>query len=127
PIDLLESVHRGVDMFDCIIPSQLAQRGGVFTSQGKLQMRRSVHKLAEGPIDPNCGCHACRDYSRAYLHHLIKSDEVLGWHLLTVHNLTFYHRLMKEMRAAILRNDFLDFYERQRHELVRTDGEHPSR
>jgi queuine tRNA-ribosyltransferase len=127
PIDLLESVHRGVDMFDCIIPSQFAQRGVVFTSQGKIQLRRSVHKFSEEPVDRECVCQACRDYSRAYLHHLIKAEEVLGWHLLTIHNLTFYHRLMREIREAILRNDFLEFYEQQRHELVRTDEEHPSR
>jgi queuine tRNA-ribosyltransferase len=127
PIDLLESVHRGVDMFDCIIPNQLAQRGTVFTSRGKIHLRRSVHKFAERPVDANCDCNACRDYSRAYLHHLIKTGEVLGWHLLTIHNLTFYHRLMKEMRDAILQNDFLEFYERQRRELVRTDEEHPNR
>ena len=127
PIDLLESVHRGVDMFDCIIPSQLAQRGVVFTSHGKIQLRRSVHKLSDRPVDARCDCLACRDYSRAYLHHLVKSEEVLGWHLLTIHNLTFYHRLMKEMREAILRDDFLAYYERQRHELVRTDEDHPSR
>ena len=127
PIDLLESVHRGVDMFDCIIPSQLAQRGVVFTSQGKLQLRRAVHKLSEEPVDAHCDCQACRDYSRAYLHHLIKTDEILGWHLLTIHNLTFYHRLMREMRESILRDDFPAFYERQRVELVRTDEEHPSR
>jgi queuine tRNA-ribosyltransferase len=127
PIDLLESVHRGVDMFDCIIPSQFAQRGVVFTSQGKLQLRRSVHKFSEEPVDPDCVCQACRDYSRAYLHHLIKAEEVLGWHLLTLHNLTFYHRLMNEMRDAILRNNFLEFYEQRRHQLVRTDEAHPSR
>ncbi|MEO6001879.1 MAG: tRNA guanosine(34) transglycosylase Tgt [Opitutus sp.] len=127
PIDLLESVHRGVDMFDCIIPSQLAQRGVVFTSQGKLQLRRAVHKFSEEPVDPQCSCQACRDYSRAYLHHLIKTDEILGWHLLTIHNLSFYHRLMREMRESILRDDFAAYYERQRIELVRTDEEHPSR
>ena len=127
PIDLLESVHRGVDMFDCIIPSQLGQRGVVFTSQGKLQLRRSVHKFAERPVDSDCTCKACRNYSRAYLHHLIKTGEVLGWHLLTIHNLTFYHRLMNAMRDAVLRNEFLEFYERQRRELVRTDEEHPNR
>ncbi len=127
PIDLLESVHRGVDMFDCIIPSQLAKRGVVFTSHGKIQLRRSVYKFSEGPVDIDCVCSACRDYSRAYLHHLIKSDEVLGWHLLTIHNLTFYHRLMKEIRAAILRDDFPAYYESQRRELVRTDEDNPSR
>lgn len=127
PIDLLESVHRGVDMFDCIIPSQLAQRGVVFTSQGKLQLRRAVHKFSEEPVDPRCDCQACRDYSRAYLHHLIKTDEILGWHLLTIHNLAFYHRLMREMRESILRDDFVAYYEKQRIELVRTDEENPSR
>jgi queuine tRNA-ribosyltransferase len=127
PIDLLEAVHRGVDMFDCIIPSQLAQRGVVFSSHGKLQLRRAVFKLSEEPIDAKCDCQACRDYSRAYLHHLIKSDEMLGWHLLTIHNLSFYHRLMRDMRESILRDDFVSFYERQRIELVRTDEEHPSR
>lgn len=126
PIDLLESVHRGVDMFDCIIPSQLAQRGVVFTTHGKLQLRRAVHKFSEEPVDARCGCQACRDYSRAYLHHLIKTDEILGWHLLTIHNLSFYHRLMREMRESILRNDFPAYYEKQRVELVRTDEEHPS-
>jgi queuine tRNA-ribosyltransferase len=127
PIDLLESVHRGVDMFDCIMPSQLGQRGIIFTSRGKIQLRRSVHKFSEERVDADCTCIACRDYSRAYLHHLVKSREVLGWHLLTIHNLTFYHRLMKEMREAILRNDFLAFYEWKRRELVRTDEEHPNR
>jgi queuine tRNA-ribosyltransferase len=127
PIDLLESVNSGVDMFDCIIPSQYAQRGVVFTSQGKLQLRRSVHKFSEAPVDTQCRCQACRDYSRAYLHHLIKAEEVLGWQLLTIHNLTFYHRLMKEMREAIVRNDFPGFYERQRPELLRNDEENPSR
>jgi len=127
PIDLLEAVHRGIDMFDCILPAQSAQRGLVFTSQGKLQLRRSVHKFSEIPVDPACGCLACRDYSRGYLHHLVKCNEVLGWHLLTLHNLTFYHRLMAGMRAAILRDEFPAFYERQKIELLRTDEDNPSR
>lgn len=127
PIDLLECVHRGVDMFDCIIPSQLALRGVAFTSHGKLQLRRSVYKLSEAPIDAQCECHTCQHYSRAYIHHLIKADEYVGWHLLGMHNLTFYHRLMREMRESILRDDFLSYYEKKRFELVRTDEEHPSR
>jgi queuine tRNA-ribosyltransferase len=127
PIDMLESVHRGIDMFDCIIPSQLAQRGVIFTSQGKLKLHRSVYKFAEEPVDAQCDCQTCHSYSRAYLHHLIKSDEVLGWHLLGTHNLAFYHRLMWEMRDSILRDDFLAYYEKKRIELVRTDEENPSR
>ena len=127
PIDILEGVHRGVDMFDCIIPSQLAQRGVAFTSHGKLQLRRSVYKLREDPVDAACNCKTCRQYSRAYIHHLVKSEEVLGWHLLGLHNMTFFHRLMSQMRESILRGDFAAFYENKRAELVRIDDENPGR
>ncbi len=127
PLDILESVHRGVDMFDCIIPSQLSQRGVAFSSEGKLQLRRTVHKFAADPIDPRCDCLTCRQYSRAYIHHLIKSAEVLGWHLLGVHNMTFYHRLMREMRESILRGEFPAYYEKKRVELARTDERNPRR
>ena len=126
PIDILEAVHRGVDMFDCIIPAQLAQRGAVFTSRGKLSLRRAVYKFAEGPLDARCDCPTCRQYSTAYLHHLIKADEILGWHLLGIHNLTFYHRLMREIRASVLRDDFAAYYDRMRLELVRNDEANPS-
>jgi len=127
PIDLLESVHRGVDMFDCIIPTQLAQRGIAFTSHGRLQLRRTVHKFVEEPVDARCDCRCCREYSRAYMHHLIKSDEVLGWHLLGIHNLAFYHRLMREMRMQILHGDFASYYQQMRGELKRADEENPTR
>lgn len=127
PIDILECVHRGVDMFDCIIPTQLALRGVAFTSQGKLQLRRSVYKLSADPVDPQCECQTCQHYSRAYIHHLIKTNEYVGWQLLGAHNLTFYHRLMREMRDSILRDEFLAYYERKRIELTRTDAAHPSR
>ncbi|MEO5958846.1 MAG: tRNA guanosine(34) transglycosylase Tgt, partial [Opitutaceae bacterium] len=126
PLDMLEAVHRGVDMFDCIIPSQLAQRGTVFTSQGKLHLRRSVYKFSEDPLDPACGCQTCREHTRAYLHHLVKADELLGWHLLSIHNLAFYHSLMRGMRESVLRDAFLPFYERMRVELARTDSENPN-
>lgn len=126
PIDLLEAVHRGVDMFDCIIPTQLAQRGAVFTSRGKFQINRSVYKFSDEPLDAACDCHCCKNYSRGYLHHLAKTGEYLGWHLLGIHNLAFYHRLMRDMRAHILRDEFLPFYEKMRVELVRTDEANPS-
>ena len=126
PSDLLEAVHRGVDMFDCIIPTQLAQRGVAFTSRGKLQLRRAVHKLADEPVDARCDCRCCRDYSRAYLHHLIKSAEILGWHLLGIHNLAFYHRLMKEMRERILAGNFAAYYREKRAELMRADEDNPN-
>ncbi len=127
PIDILEAVERGVDMFDCIIPTQLAQRGVAFTSHGKLQLRRTVHKFAEEPLDAQCPCQCCRDYSRAYLHHLIKSDEVLGWHLLGLHNLAFYQRLMVEMREQIVAGNFAGYYPRKRAELLRADEDNPNR
>jgi queuine tRNA-ribosyltransferase len=125
PIDILESVHRGVDMFDCIIPTQLAQRGTAFTSHGKLHFRRSVYKFSDEPLDARCDCPTCRNHPRAYIHHLIKSDETLGWQLLATHNIAFYQRLMAEMRAAILNGDFLTYYERQRIELIRDDEANP--
>jgi queuine tRNA-ribosyltransferase len=125
PIDLLEAVHRGVDMFDCIIPSQLGQRGTAFTSHGRVHLRRSAYKFSEEPLDAKCDCHTCRTHPRAYLHHLIKSDETLGWQLIAHHNIAFYHRLTAEMRAAILDGTFVAYYERQRHELVRDDEANP--
>jgi queuine tRNA-ribosyltransferase len=125
PIDILEAVHRGVDMFDCILPNQYGQRGVAFTSLGNFQMRRSVYKFAEEKLDPSCDCLTCTNYSRAYLHHLIKTDEPLGWHLLSLHNITFYHRFMREMRSSILQGTFVDFYNRKRNELVMTDQDNP--
>jgi len=125
PIDILEAVHRGVDMFDCIIPSQLAQRGTAFTSHGKVHCRRTVYALAEEPLDAACDCQTCREYSRAYLCHLVRADETLGAHLLTIHNLAYYHRLMREMRESILRDEFPAFYEKKRHELARPDEDNP--
>ncbi len=125
PIDILEAVHRGVDMFDCILPNQYGQRGVAFTSLGNFQMRRTVYKFSEEKLDPSCDCLTCTHYSRAYLHHLMKTDEPLGWHLLSLHNITFYHRFMREMRSSILQGSFLNFYNRKRKELVMTDQENP--
>jgi queuine tRNA-ribosyltransferase len=123
PIDLLEAVHRGVDMFDCILPTQYAKRGVAFTSAGKMQLRRSIYKFSEEALDANCVCQACSNYSRAYLHHLIKTDEVLGWHLLSLHNLTFFHNLMKDIRKEILSGTFHEYYLKMREVLVRGDSE----
>lgn len=126
PIDILEAVHRGVDMFDCIIPSQIAQRGGVYTSTGRLQLRRTIYKYADEPLDPDCTCATCKSYSRAYLHHLHKAEENLGWTLVTQHNLTFYHRLMREIRESILAGSFLSYYQKRREELAISDNTHLS-
>ena len=125
PLDILEAVHRGVDMFDCILPTALAQRGVAFTSQGKLQMRRSAYKFSESKLDPECKCRTCAFHSMAYIHHLVKAGEPLGWHLLGLHNLFFYHQLMAGMRASIFQGTFLDFYHAKRDFLDRSDGAVP--
>ena len=126
PIDILEAVNSGVDMFDCIIPTQFAQRGSAFSSRGRMHLARAVYKFSDEPLDPRCDCHACKTHSRGYIHHLIKTDESLGWHLLATHNIAFYHRLMREIRASIVRDDFAAFYQTKRIELVGIDFEHPS-
>jgi queuine tRNA-ribosyltransferase len=125
PLDILEAVHRGVDMFDCIIPTQVAQRGGAFTSRGFLQFRRGVYKLADEPLDPECGCPTCVRYSRAYLHHLTKTKETLGWQLLGQHNFHFYHGLMREIRRSILEDRFLELYHAKRAFLQEDDLDNP--
>ena len=125
PLDLLEAVHRGVDMFDCIIPTQVAQRGAVFTSRGYLQMKRGVYKFEDMPLDPECGCPTCGRHSRAYLHHLAKTGETLGWQLLGQHNIYFYHQLMREIRASILGGSFLKLYGEKREILHASDVDHP--
>lgn len=126
PLDLLEAVHRGVDMFDCIIPTQVAQRGGAFTSRGYLQLRRGVYKFLDTPLDPECSCMTCLRYSRAYLHHLTKTGETLGWQLIGIHNLHFYHQLMREIRASILDDSFLTLYQAKRETLHADDLEYPA-
>lgn len=125
PLDILEAVHRGVDMFDCIIPTSLGKRGGVFTSRGYLQLRRGVHKHSDEPLDPACGCPTCLRHSRAYLHHLTKTQETLGWQLLGRHNLYFYRRLMREIRESILADTFLSFYREKRVALQENDLDNP--
>ena len=127
PIDLLEAVHRGVDMFDCIIPTALAQRGVAFTAKGKLLLRRSVYKFSQEPIDPDCGCPTCASYSRSYLHHLNKTEEILGWQLIGHHNLYFYHRMMNEIRESILADRFMEYYRANRELLASADEENPAR
>ena len=125
PLDILEAVHRGVDMFDCIIPTQVAQRGGVFTSRGVVQMRRGSYKFSNEPLDPACSCPTCTRYTRAYLHHLTKCSEPLGWQLLGQHNLYFYQRFMREIRESILENRFAEFYRAKREYLNEDDLDRP--
>jgi queuine tRNA-ribosyltransferase len=112
-------------MFDCIVPSALAKQGVAFTSAGRRNLFRGVYRLAEETLDPRCGCPTCRGYSRAYLHHLAKTDEPLGWSLLTRHNLEFVHDLMRAMRQHVIAGTFATYRDEQRALLVRGDDEHP--
>ncbi|TDU67226.1 queuine tRNA-ribosyltransferase [Prosthecobacter fusiformis] len=125
PLDVLEAVHRGVDMFDCIIPTQVAKRGSLFTSRGIVQLRRSVYKFSEERLDPDCTCPVCAKYTRAYLHHLTKTQEPLGWQLMGQHNIHFYHQLMREIRQSILEDRFLKLYHEKRQILQVEDVDHP--
>lgn len=125
PIDLLEAVHRGVDMFDCILPTAMAQQGVAYTSQGKFDLRRGVYRFAEEGLDPECPCPTCQKHSLAYLYHLFQVRENLGWQLVGQHNLYFYSALMKEMREHILQNTFYEYYLSQRKILVQTDPLRP--
>jgi queuine tRNA-ribosyltransferase len=101
PADILEAVRRGIDMFDCVMPTRHARNAHLFTRGGVINIRNAVHQKDTGPVEEGCGCYTCRNYSRSYLRHLDKCGEILGSHLNTVHNLFFYERLMAEIRTAI--------------------------
>jgi queuine tRNA-ribosyltransferase len=120
--DLLEAVHRGVDMFDCILPTSLAKQGVAFTSLGRRDLRRAAYRGMEGPIDPTCLCYTCRTYSIAYLFHLQRVHETTGWQLLGLHNTHFYLQLMRTMREHILAGTWLKFYGAQRDVLDARDS-----
>ena len=101
PADILESVKRGIDMFDCVMPTRNARNGHIFTSRGVLKLRNAAHRHNTRPLDPDCDCYSCQNFSRAYLHHLDKCNEILGSQLNTIHNLRFYQNHMSSIRAAI--------------------------
>ncbi|MDG2004595.1 MAG: tRNA guanosine(34) transglycosylase Tgt [Novosphingobium sp.] len=109
PDDLVGAVERGVDMFDCVLPTRSGRNGQAFTWSGPLNLKNARHAEDTVPLDERCPCPACADYSRAYLHHLVKSGEILGGMLLTEHNLTFYQALMQAMRDAIGEGQFASF------------------
>jgi queuine tRNA-ribosyltransferase len=109
PEDIVESVKRGVDMFDCVIPTRNARNGFLFTRHGELKIRNSKHAFDTGPIDSKCGCYTCQNYSRSYLRHLDKCKEMLGAHLNTIHNLYYYQELMRDIREAIEKDAFDEF------------------
>jgi len=111
PEDLVESVSRGVDMLDCVMPTRNARNGHLFTSRGVVRIRNSVHKTDTGPVDPDCHCYTCQNFSRAYLHHLDKCGEILGAELNSIHNIHYYLNLMAGLRSAIENNRLSDHIE----------------
>ncbi len=116
PEDLVEGVWRGVDMFDCVMPTRNARNGTLFTSRGKVVIKNAAHREDERPLDEECSCYTCRNYSRAYLRHLFQAREILAYHLNTIHNLHYYLHLMADIRKAIEKDSFgqfrKDFYGR---------------
>jgi queuine tRNA-ribosyltransferase len=109
PEDLVESVARGVDMFDCVLPTRNARNGQLFTWDGPVTIKQARHERDAAPIDPGCACYACRHFSRAYLRHLYMADELLAYRLLSLHNVHFFHALMAAMRAAVEAGAFEPF------------------
>jgi queuine tRNA-ribosyltransferase len=109
PLDILDAVARGVDMFDCVLPTRNARNAWLFTSRGVLKLRHAVNRRCEEPVDPACACYTCTRFSRAYLHHLDRCNEMLGSQLNTIHNLYFYQELMRGIRAAITEGNWERF------------------
>jgi len=101
PEDIVAAVQRGIDMFDCVMPTRHARNGRLFTATGDINIRNAAHQRDPGPVDPECACYTCRNYSRAYLRHLERCNEILGARLNTIHNLHFYLDLMRRLREAI--------------------------
>ncbi|QUM86403.1 MULTISPECIES: tRNA guanosine(34) transglycosylase Tgt [unclassified Moritella] len=121
PEDLVEGVRRGVDMFDCVMPTRNARNGHLFTSEGVIKIRNAKHKTDTSTLDPECDCYTCKNYSRSYLNHLDKCNEILGARLNTMHNLRYYQNLMQGIRDAIDSDTFeafvTDFYTKQGREV----------
>lgn len=109
PEDLLEGVARGVDMFDCVLPTRIARHGAIMTSKGKINIRDKKYEYDLSPLDPDCDCPTCRNYTKSYLRHLYKCEEGLGKRLLSLHNLRFLLKLSEDMRQAIQEDRFLEF------------------
>jgi queuine tRNA-ribosyltransferase len=112
PANILQNVANGVDMFDCVMPTRNARKGSIFTWQGKMIIKAGRYKEDLRPIDENCSCYACRNFSRAYIRHLISMEEILGMRLTTIHSLHFYQELMTKIREAILADQFDEFYKK---------------
>jgi queuine tRNA-ribosyltransferase len=111
PEDIVDGVARGVDIFDCALPTRVARNGALFTAGGRINIRRAAYRKKEGPIDPACDCYTCRNFSAAYLSHLFRSEELLALRLASIHNLRFIANLVKRIQASILDDTFSAFHE----------------
>lgn len=122
PLNIIEGVYRGIDFFDCVYPSRNGRHGHVYTHHGKLNLFNKQYELDKNPIEEGCQCPACRDYSRAYIRHLLKAGEMLGLRLCVTHNLYFYNHLMEEIRSSI-RSGTFEAYRKEMTENLTTDKE----
>jgi len=109
PEDLVRSIYNGFDMFDCVLPTRIARNGSLFTKNGRLNVFNAKYKDIDKPIDTNCNCYSCKNYSLAYVHHLFKSKELLGYRIASIHNLAFLYNLMNEIQQHITNSDFSGF------------------
>ncbi|MDD3995027.1 MAG: tRNA guanosine(34) transglycosylase Tgt, partial [Dehalococcoidales bacterium] len=109
PEDIVEGVARGIDIFDCVLPTRVARNGALFTRSGRINITNSGYKKKEEPVDPSCDCYACKNHSAAYVHHLFDAKELLAYRLATIHNLRFMHNLMADIRKSILEGTFAYF------------------
>ena len=114
PEDIVEGVLNGIDLFDCVLPTRNARNGWLFTRHGDIKIRNARHRLDARPLDENCDCYTCRNFTRAYLHHLQRVNEILGARLNTVHNLHYYLKLTAELRSAIATNSLSELAARFR-------------
>lgn len=114
PVDILESVLRGVDLFDCVMPSRNARHGKLFTNFGTINILNAKHELSNEHIDRTCCCHTCKNFSKAYLHHLFKSKEILALRLAVLHNLYFYNNFFKDIRSSLNEGKFSEFYKEKK-------------
>lgn len=119
PLDLLICIDAGIDMFDCVLPTRLARNGSLFTWRGRLSIKRQEYQRDSSPLDPECDCYTCKNYSRAYLRHLFMSGEILSARLNTIHNLYFYLELIKRARDAIKKGEWKKFYSRHTMQFVK--------
>ena len=119
PSNIIESVARGVDMFDCVMPSRNARHGTLFTSEGIVNINNAKYERDDSPLDKNCSCHTCRNFSKGYLRHLFKANEILALRLAVIHNLSFYNNLVADIRTALDEDRFGEFRKEKTEVLAR--------